>query len=181
LLGARVFELIQRRTGGGARLVRVEGQGHRAFDPLRRQLAQRLVGERVPGRHRHHRSDGDAAPDQLRGDRVGLRGRLLANRRAPADPLIGGPRFGAAPLGDRARQPRLQEAEPPELDDVGIAEQPAQERLDILERRRSAQVHDHEADRRARAAGGGSARGRGVHAALTAATSASTASIGVSG
>ena len=91
----------------------------------------------------------------------------------------------AAPLRDRARQQRLQETQPAQLDDVGIAEEPAQERLDVIERVRPTQVHHHEADRRARGRRGGrlcaAARGRRVHAPLTAATSASTASIGVSG
>jgi hypothetical protein len=68
----------------------------------------------VPGGHRDHRFDGEAAPAELGGDGIRLGGRLLADRGAAADLLVGRARQRAAPLGDGARQQRLQETEPAE-------------------------------------------------------------------
>ena len=136
--------------------MRIKRNGDGSADADLDQARHGLVREGVPGAHGDDAAGAPAPMRELHGDGLGLSGRLLGDGRAPADLLVVAARLGRVALRDPPREERLEPAhQARELNDVGVAEDVAQEGLDGGERVRAAEVEQHDAQRFARGVGHG--------------------------
>ena len=127
---ARPF--IQAAAGGGLGVLRIERQQHQIVGSVLLHLVDRLFGEGVPVTHR----DGDARVEVVA--EFGLERRrlppgVLEDRAAAADFRVVMRHVFGTGCGDQPRQGLAGDACKWEIDDVGIAEQVVQERLDIFQ------------------------------------------------
>src|SRR5581483_8784057 len=112
------------------------------------QFRNRLARERMPVAHRDYAARVHARLAQLGFQRRRLLLGVPANGRSAADHFVMMRNFLRSRGRDQAREGPPPEAREGEINDVGIAEEVIEERLNRLERLRSAELEEHDSESR---------------------------------
>ncbi len=134
-------EILDAAAGGGAGVMRVHRHDDRLLDPFGGQLAQHLLGPRLPVAHHHVRPP---LFSEALGDSRGLALRPFEQGRLAADLLVVAAHLPRAEKSDHTRERLLQQTAERQLDQVAIGEEVVEKGPDGLERVGTAHVEQDE-------------------------------------
>ena len=142
-----LLEQSQRRSAGADAELRIQREHHQLRDAVRLDLLHGVLGKGLPVAHAHVHLRVLALPEE----RLAKRARLLvgdaAKGRAAADGLVRLAGFRRAGVTEERGEGRLEELQRAgKADDVRVGEEIVEERLDVGELFRSAEVEEEDPD-----------------------------------